>query len=104
MRSDDLAQHAHLTEGRSNQTELAHPQVAEAAVHKLRGRARGSGSEVVSLDECHLEPVARRQLRDARADYPTTDDEHVEPLAREALKADRAPVVHRSPTLTARGR
>jgi hypothetical protein len=60
--------------------ELAHPQVAEAAVHELRGRARGSGCEVVSLDQSNFEPVACRQLRDAGAHDPTADDEQVEPL------------------------
>jgi hypothetical protein len=61
---------------------------------ELRRRARRPRREVVALDECDREAVARGQLGHAGADDPAADDEQVEAFRPQPLEARRARVVH----------
>ena len=89
VRRDDPAEGVHLGQRLADEAEVPEAQVAEAAVHELRGGARRAGGEVVALDEGDAETVTGSQFGDPRADDPTPDDEQVEPLSAQALEGER---------------
>ena len=99
VRSDDLAERAHLVERLPYEPEVAHAQIPEPAVNELRRCAGSSRCEVVPLDQRDGEAVARCQFRDAGADDPPADDEQVESLRPQPLEAGRTRVLHPRRTL-----
>ena len=92
VRRDDAHQVAPLLVRLADEAHVAHLQVAQAAVHELRRRARGGAREVAAFDERHVEAVRARRLGDPGSDDPAADHEQVEPPRRELL--DRRYAIH----------
>jgi hypothetical protein len=67
----------------AHQRDVAHGEVAQAAVDELGGAVRGPGGEVLGLDERHGQAPQRGVPGDAGAGDAAPDDEQVEGLAGE---------------------
>ena len=61
-------------------------QVAQTAVHHLRGLRRRARREVLSFDERRVQPSRRGIEGDARAGDASSDDEHVEAFVGQAAE------------------
>ena len=64
----------------AHQPEVEVLEVAKAAVHELRGAARGAGGVVVAFDERHAVPAGRGVERDTSPGDPAAYDHEVEEL------------------------
>jgi hypothetical protein len=88
---DDAHEGAPLLVRLADEADVSQPEVAEAAVDELRGRARGGAAEVGAVDERDGESGARGLGGDARADDAAADHQDVEAAAREPLQRGAAP-------------
>ena len=79
--SDPREQQLALAQRLAHEPDVAHLEVAQAAVDELARGARGPGREVARLDEADAQAARGRVERRARARDPAADDEQVE-LAR----------------------
>ena len=78
MRCYATLEDAALVQPLPDEPHVPEPQVAEATVDQLRGRARRLGAEVGAFEQCDAEPVLRRERGRARPDDPAADDDDVE--------------------------
>ena len=79
VRGQRAEQQVALGESLVHQREVEHLQVAQAAVHELRGAGRGPGSPVLHLDDRRAQPARRGVEGDAGAGDASADHEHVDP-------------------------
>ena len=86
VRRDDAHQVAALLVRLADEADVAHLQVAQAAVDELRRGARRRAGEVAALDERDVEAVRGRRLGDPGADDPAADHQQVEPAAPRAAR------------------
>ena len=75
-----------LEGGLAHESDVAHCEVAKAAVDQLRGATRGAGGEVLRLEQGHREPALRGVPRDPGAGDAAPDHDAIEALALETIE------------------
>ena len=78
VRRDDARERMALGVRLAHEADVAHLQVAQAAVDQLGGRARGLAGEVAALHERDAQAGARSEPGDGAAHDAAADDEQVE--------------------------
>ena len=91
-----VAQDLALPQGLVDEADLALLQVAQAAVHQLRGLRGGAGGEVVPFDQGGAQPTGGSVQGHARAGDPAADHEHVVGRVSQAVEGGGAVEVSRS--------